>query len=149
MSRLVELFVVIIIILLCFLMLTLILKKYPDIFYRDKPLGLCQAHLDDKPHWVSSLVEPSNEHYVSPLPVSTFASMANAMELIDPNTYILIHPFYMEGYRRTAYFGFTDWFCINELGHVTSTATLGYSDLGNNKRWVEQLRLLLERKENV
>jgi uncharacterized protein (DUF1499 family) len=135
-----EMLVVVIVILLCVLSVNTLLAKYPDFFYRDKPQGLCEAALSDKPNWVSSLVHRSNSHYVSPLPVTPLSDIARCIQRMDPQIYVVIHNRRIEGFRRTHYFGFTDWFCITDNGHITSSATLGYSDLGNNRNWVTDLR---------
>tara|TARA_B110000879_G_C11062754_1_gene467396 strand:+ start:638 stop:1087 length:450 start_codon:yes stop_codon:yes gene_type:complete len=149
MERTVCVFRVVIVILLGVLLMSLFLKVFPNVFYRDKPAGLCEAILPDKPNWVSSLAIPDNAHYVMPLPMSVFEDITRAIVKIDPNTYTVVHPYYIEGYRRTAFFGFTDWFCITDTGQVTSTATLGHSDVGVNRKWVESLRVLLNKPRDL
>lgn len=138
--RLVELFIVVVIALLGVFVMSIFLSKYPEFFYRDSPLGLCEANLSSKPNWVSSLVEPSDSHYVSPLPVNSLDAIQQCIYKIDPKTYVVLHANYIEGYTRTNFFGFTDWFCIKDNGQITSSATLGYSDLRKNRQWVEKLR---------
>lgn len=140
MERLLSFFKFLIIVLLSALFMSLFLKFFPNMFYRDKPSGLCQGVLANKPNWVSSLVAVDDPHYIEPLQMIEFSKLSQAIELINPKTYIVVHPYYIEGYRRTDFFGFTDWFCITDTGQVTSSATLGHSDLGVNRRWVESLR---------
>ncbi len=140
MGRLLSFFKVMVVVLLSVLLMSLFLKFFPNVFYRDKPAGLCEAILSDKPNWVSSLVATDNAHYINPLPMTEFSKLAEIIERIEPTTYLVIHPYFIEGYRRTPFFGFTDWFCITDTGQVTSAATLGHSDLGVNRRWVDSLR---------
>ena len=135
-----ELLIVLIIVLVLLLAFHLFISKRPDFFYRDKPEGLCQAALPDKPNWVSSLVYPSDGHYIRRLPEHSLEKIVRAIHRLDPKTYVVLHPTYIEGYRRSHYFRFTDWFCIKEDGNITSTAAVGYSDLGKNRQWVEALR---------
>ena len=125
--------------------MSLFLSQNKGFFYRDKPEGLCEALLPDKPNWVSSLVSISDPHYIASLPVDKLATVSAAIYQIDPKSYVLMHEHYLEGFHRTKFWGFTDWFCIKSDGNVTASATLGHSDLGYNRRWVENLRKLLER----
>lgn len=134
-------------ILVALFLISFFLRKYSDTFYRGKPAGLCEAKLADKPNWVSSLVEPSNPHFVAPLSVGAFDHIEKAIKRIEPKVYLLVTPDFIEGYRRSQFFGFTDWFCINTLGHITSSATVGYSDFGNNRRWVNRLHVEVEKKQ--
>ncbi len=132
--------IVVIVILVTVLIMSLFLSKHPNFFYRDRPAGLCEAALPDKPNWVSSLVHRSDAHYIAPLPVTAIDNLAHYIYEMDPKTYIVRYPDYLEGYRRTKFWGFTDWFCIKDNDHVTPSATIGHSDLGENRRWVEALR---------
>ncbi len=43
-------------------------------------------------------------------------------------------------YRQSALFNFVDWICIDSEGQLTSSATLGYSDMGKNRELVEEIR---------
>jgi uncharacterized protein (DUF1499 family) len=138
--KLIELFIVIVIVLLGVFIMSIFLSKYPELFYRDSPVGLCEANLPDKPNWVSSLVDRKDSHYISPLSFNEFDDIRQCIYNVDPKSYIIVHPKYIEGYRRTNFFGFTDWFCIKDSGQVTSSATVGYSDLGKNRQWVDKLR---------
>jgi len=138
--RLVELLVVGVIILLGIFIMSLFLKKFPNFFYRDKPEGLCSASLVDKPNWVSSIINIKDQHYVSPLPITPLANITKCIFNMDPKAYVITNIGYIEGFHRTKFFGFTDWFCIKEDGNVTASATIGYSDMGYNRKWVEELR---------
>lgn len=138
--HLVELMIVVVIILTGVLIMSIFLSKDPDLFYRDRPAGLCEAALPDKPNWVSSLVARDDKHYIAPLPFTPLDDLKNAIHQMDPKAYVVIHDNSLEGFHRTKFFGFTDWFCIKDDGNITATATLGYSDMGYNRRWVEQLR---------
>ena len=135
-----ELFYLLIILLVIAFLVQVLLLKKPNLFYRDIPAGLCVADLPNKPNWVSSLVPSSNAHYIAPLPTASLIHTADVIQLIDPKTYTVIVSGTLQGFRRTPFWGFTDWFCIGEDGHVTSSATLGYSDLGKNREWVNHLR---------
>ena len=115
----------------------------PDFFFRDMPQGLCQAKLDNKPNWVSSLVKSDNAHYIKPLPVKAFQSVIPMLKTIDKEVVIKQEDEHLIGYRRSWFFGFTDWFCITKEGAITSSATVGYSDLGNNRRFVLKLQALI------
>lgn len=148
MNRAVNFAMVAVLLLAGALFMSIFLKFFPDTFYRDKPHGLCEANLPDKPNWVSSVVSIEDPHYIAPLPMTNFYQLAEAIDAIDPKTYKIIYPYYIEGYRRTNFFGFTDWFCITDTGQITSTATLGHSDLGVNRRWVESLRSKLQSGSN-
>ncbi len=44
-----------------------VMHLFPQINFRTMPDGLCEARLDDKPNWVSSLVDTSDSHYIKPL----------------------------------------------------------------------------------
>lgn len=54
------------------LALVVILYLFPQINFREMPKGLVEGQLpDDKPNWVSSLVNESDSHYIAPLKVES------------------------------------------------------------------------------
>lgn len=114
------------------------------LFFRPAPQGLCQAALSDTPNWVSSLVAPDNAHYVKPLGLVDIAQLSACLKKGGLKSKLFQKGTHYHGYRRTKMLGFTDWFCISEKGEVTSSATLGYSDMGVNRAWVEQMRACLK-----
>ena len=77
-----SLVVSLVVVLLSVLLMSLFLKFFPNVFYRDKPAGLCGAILSDKPNWVSSLVATDNAHYINPLPMTEFSKLAEIIERI-------------------------------------------------------------------
>ena len=115
---------------------------FPQINYRDMPKALCEAKFDnDKPNWVSSLVETDNPHYIKPFHsvdlkklsqcISDHFSMVTIREVSENR---------LLAYRTSFVFNFVDWFCIEANGQVTSSATMGYYDLGKNRELVEDIR---------
>lgn len=131
-----KLTVIALIILLTYLLMMLFI---PKMNFRPMPEGLCTAELKDKPNWVSSLVDKGDQHYVASLGNVDLTKMAQCLKqskltITEESDQQLI------GYRRSRYFHFTDWFCITNDGNITSSATMGHSDLGNNKAWVSKLR---------
>lgn len=127
------------------LLLILVPLVGPYWMYRPMPRGLCQGQLPDKPNWVSSLVAKDNPHYVKPLPAfdeKTLIACIRSQGLRKP--FVWKKGTHWLGYRRTTFFGFTDWFCISEKGEVSSSATIGHSDLGVNRAWVEAIRDCLD-----
>lgn len=139
-KRALELSATVVTVLAALLLMQFVLALKPNLFYRDKPFGLCEANLGRAPNWVSSLVHQSSSHHVASFAELPFTKITSCIEFIDPKTYVVELTNHLEGFRRTALFGFTDWFCIERNGNLTSAATLGYTDLGRNRKWVERIR---------
>lgn len=117
---------------------------YPDLLLRSEPNGLCEGQLSARPNWVSSKVPKSDPHYIAPLPKVDKKVLIECIKHLPPKKIsIEMEGDHIHGVRRTAFWGFADWFCIEPTGDITSSATLGHSDLGVNRHWVEALRACL------
>ena len=131
-----KLILMMLVLLVCYFLLMWIT---PRMNYRPMPEGLCTAKLQEKPNWVSSLVDKDDKHYVQNLGSIDLSRLSQCLKeskviVTEQSEKKLI------GYRRSRYFHFTDWFCITSDGNITSSATMGHSDLGNNRAWVSRLR---------
>jgi uncharacterized protein (DUF1499 family) len=119
---------------------------YPEIFFRAEPEGLCHGKLPNKPNWVSSFVAENNPHYIASLGKIESSKLTECIQSHSGKRFsIKKEGSHWHGYRRTAFFGFTDWFCISSEGEVTSSATMGHSDMGVNRAWVEGIRNCLKK----
>jgi len=115
---------------------------FPQINFRKKPEGLCRAQLDGKkPNWVSSLVSREDPHYIEPYSPVNLAQLAACLQQQFQNiTVVQVDSEKLIGYRQTKLLNFVDWFCIQSNGEISSTATMGYSDLGKNRELIEHIR---------
>ena len=118
--------------------LTLNTLVFPKLNYRPMPAGLCDStYASNKAGWVSSLLPPSDKHYIAPLKqnsLSQIAAQIKTAQVVDLNTHFLT------AYRQHSIFAVTDWMCVRSDGAVTSTSTMGYYDFGRNRQWVESVR---------
>ncbi|HAT1797828.1 TPA: DUF1499 domain-containing protein [Legionella pneumophila] len=132
------------IVLALILTLVLILYLFPQINFREMPKGLVEGQLpDDKPNWVSSLVDESDSHYIAPLKVESMSELAACIDSKIPELKIQKQDAsLLVGYRQSRFFHFVDWLCIHADGNVISSATMGYSDFGKNRELVEKIRSL-------
>jgi uncharacterized protein (DUF1499 family) len=115
----------------------------PKINYRSMPAHLCEALLpEQKPNWVSSLVDSNNPHYVAPFKIKSLSTLADCLHSQFPKATITFvqENSHLLAYRQSRVFHFTDWICIKADGHVSSSATMGHSDFGKNREWVEAIR---------
>ncbi|HHL3493823.1 TPA: DUF1499 domain-containing protein [Legionella pneumophila] len=130
------------IVLTLILTLVVILYLFPQINFREMPKGLVEGQLpDDKPNWVSSLVDESDSHYIAPLKVESMSELAACIDSKIPELKIQKQDAsLLVGYRQSRFFHFVDWFCIHADGNVISSATIGYSDFGKNRELVEKIR---------
>ncbi|AMP90676.1 DUF1499 domain-containing protein [Legionella pneumophila] len=130
------------IVLALILTLIVILYLFPQINFREMPKGLVEGQLpDDKPNWVSSLVNESDSHYIVPLKVESMSELAACIESKVPELKIQKQDAsLLIGYRQSRIFHFVDWLCIHADGNVISSATMGYSDFGKNRELVEKIR---------
>ncbi len=121
-----------------------VMHFFPQINFRPMPGGLCEAKLDaKKPNWVSSLVDSSDPHYIKPLEPGAPKQRAQCLfETFKNLTVTHVDDSHLIAYRQTTVFNFVDWLCIKANGDVTSSATLGHSDLGKNRELVETIRAL-------
>lgn len=134
------------ILLLVFGLFLLVFHLFPRINFRPAPLGLCQGQLPlGKPNWVSSLVPKTDSHYIAALPEMPLVELGPLLQKSIPNlTLVEVSARGIVGYRRSWWFNFVDWFCISPEGQVSSSATMGYSDLGKNRELVEAMRTLIK-----
>lgn len=110
----------------------------PTFNYRAMPQGLCEGALpSNQSNWVSSLIAPSNPHYVAPLARPELASIAARMSQAHVAE---LNPEHLIAYRQSPVLSLTHWICIKKDGHVVSSATLGHYDFGKNRQWVESIR---------
>ncbi|HAU1152904.1 TPA: DUF1499 domain-containing protein [Legionella pneumophila] len=130
------------IVLALILTLIVILYLFPQINFREMPKGLVEGQLpDDKPNWVSSLVNESDSHYIAPLKVESMSELAACIESKISELKIQKQDAsFLVGYRQSRFFHFVDWLCIHADGNVISSATMGYSDFGKNRELVEKIR---------
>ncbi|BCZ96368.1 DUF1499 domain-containing protein [Legionella pneumophila serogroup 1] len=132
------------IVLALILAFVVILYLFPQINFREMPKGLVEGQLpDDKPNWVSSLVNESDSHYIAPLKVDSMPQLVACIERKIPELKIQKQEAsFLVGYRQSPFFHFVDWLCIHADGNVISSATMGYSDFGKNRELVEKIRSL-------
>ncbi|HAT1883741.1 TPA: DUF1499 domain-containing protein [Legionella pneumophila] len=132
------------IVLALILAFVVILYLFPQINFREMPKGLVEGQLpDDKPNWVSSLVDESDSHYIAPLKVESMSELAACIDSKIPELKIQKQDAsLLVGYRQSRFFHFVDWLCIHADGNVISSATMGYSDFGKNRELVEKIRSL-------
>lgn len=110
------------------------------------PKELCAGNLKAKlPNWVSSLVEETDTHYIKPLKFDELSQVAELIKKKMPHVKIVQQDINrILAYRQSTIFHFTDWICIEANGNVTSSATMGYGDFGQNRKFVETIRYLLQ-----
>ena len=127
-------------------LITLACYLWPQINFRDMPTGLCKGELNvTKPNWVSSTVDTKDDHYIRPLKIDSLLMVAKIVKRSQPQvTIVKENQNRILAYRQSTIFHFTDWICIEANGSVTASATLGYSDLNQNRKWVESIRLNLQ-----
>ncbi|HAT1902786.1 TPA: DUF1499 domain-containing protein [Legionella pneumophila] len=132
------------IVLALILAFVVILYLFPQINFREMPEGLVEGQLpDDKPNWVSSMVNESDSHYIAPLKVESMPQLVACIERKIPELKIQKQEAsLLVGYRQSRFFHFVDWLCIHADGNVISSATMGYSDFGKNRELVEKIRSL-------
>lgn len=114
----------------------------PGINYRSMPVGLCEAKLvEARPNWVSSLVDPSSQHYIEPLEANALPLLATRLKKQGGKIHIAhLDENYLLAFRQSPFFNFTDWICIRTDGNLTSSATMGHYDFGKNREWVTNIR---------
>lgn len=122
--------------------IVVIMYLFPQINFREMPTGLIEGKLpDDKPNWVSSLVNESNAHYIAPLKIETIPKLVACIESKVPELKLQKQEAsLLIGYRQSRLFHFVDWLCIHANGDVISSATMGHSDFGKNRELVEKIR---------
>ncbi len=115
---------------------------FPKINFRSMPPGLCKGELpENMPNWVSSLVPETDEHYIKPFYNTPLPALAEYIVKCGPKIHITqLDSASLIAYRQSPMFNFTDWICIRADGHVSSSATMGYSDLGKNRELVNKIR---------
>ncbi|WP_226905657.1 DUF1499 domain-containing protein [Legionella antarctica] len=125
-------------------MVVTIMYLFPQINYRGMPEGLIDGHLPEgKPNWVSSKVEMTDTHYIAPLKAQSLAQLSSCIESKIPEVIIKTSDAsQIIAYRPSKVFHFVDWLCIQNDGAVSSSATIGYSDLGKNRELIEKIRTL-------
>lgn len=130
------------IVLAIILAIVVIMYLFPQINFRKMPKGLIEGKLpDDKPNWVSSLVNESNAHYIAPLKIETIPKLVACIESKVPELKLQKQEAsFLIGYRQSRLFHFVDWLCIHANGDVISSATMGHSDFGKNRELVEKIR---------
>lgn len=122
--------------------IVVIMYLFPQINFREMPKGLIEGKLpDDRPNWVSSLVNESNAHYIAPLKIETIPKLVACIESKVPELKLQKQEAsLLIGYRQSRLFHFVDWLCIHANGDVISSATMGHSDFGKNRELVEKIR---------
>ena len=132
--------------LVIFVLVTVVFYAFPKLNYRDMPKGLCQAELDEqKPNWVSSLVDEQNAHYIKPLQIQSLSQLADDLKTQVPDLNIVQQKDgQLLAYRQSTIYHFTDWVCIEANGNVSASATMGRSDFGKNRQLVESIRQSLK-----
>ena len=103
-----------------------------------------------KPNTVSSTVEPSDKHYIEPLPFTGTASTAwkrlRAIVASSKGASIVTHgETYLYAEFSSGLLGFVDdvEFAIDEktgVIHARSSSRLGIDDLGANRKRIERIR---------
>lgn len=125
------------------------------------PAGLSNSQLapcPEKPNCVSSESSPSDSHAVAALPITAamgeepLLKIKEVIELLGGNVHYSDKQ-YMASTFTSDLFGFVDdvEFRIDQgsgLLHVRSSSRVGYSDMGENRKRVEQIRLLLTNRQN-
>lgn len=119
-----------------------IMHLFPQINFREMPDGLIEGKLPkNKPNWVSSRVPVNDSHYVPPLKFKSLEQLSACISTKLPQVVIQSKDeSKLIAYRQSRLFNFVDWLCIHADGMVSSSATMGHSDLGKNKELVEQIR---------
>ena len=122
----------------------------PDVGLEDGRLRACPS----SPNCVCSDVEPGSAAHVEPFPVpegvEPAAAFAGLVRLVDERASIASRePDYVHAVFKTRLMRFRDDFEArlapeDRLIHVRSASRLGYSDLGANRRRVEELRAAYE-----
>jgi uncharacterized protein (DUF1499 family) len=129
-------------------------RRPADLGVRDGRLALCPT----SPNCVSSQAAPDDaEHHVAPLafpasaqgdPARTWAQLEAAVRSLERTVVVTLRPDYLHAECSSALLGFVDDLeCLLDRGarvvHVRSASRVGYSDLGVNRRRVEELRARL------
>ena len=127
---------------LIILIIIVLMIIFPKINFRPMPPGLCEGKLPEKmPNWVSSLVPDTDAHYIKPLSITSLPIIAKYIEKCGTKIHITnMDNSNLFAYRQSPVFNFTDWICIRADGHVSASATMGYSDLGKNREWVTMIQ---------
>lgn len=133
---------------LCFLFAAFTMASYlfPQINFRQKPSGLCEAKLKDHlDNWVSSKVPAQDRHYIQPLTIQSLELIAKDIKKNQPNVIIVeANDKRILAYRQSRIYHFTDWVCLESTGDITSSATMGRKDFGMNRALVESIRSLIQ-----
>ncbi len=117
------------------------------------PLGLPLAACPPTPNCVSSLADPSDaEHYIPPLPAPGPAAQslerAAALLAARPRTTVLtVDGAWLHATERSRLWGYVDdielWADVDSgLLHLRSAARVGRTDMGVNRRRMEELSAL-------
>lgn len=113
---------------------------------RDGRLAPCRR----TPNCVSSQADPGDrQHYIAPLAFAgTIGELRRAIERLPRVTVLREAPDYLYAEFRTRLLRYVDdveFLKAGDLLHVRSASRLGRSDLGLNRRRVEEIRTLLTR----
>jgi uncharacterized protein (DUF1499 family) len=101
-----------------------------------------------KPNWVSSQVDPSDPHYIAPLPfkgdsAAAVKKLKTTLEGLPRVKVIETRPDYLYAEFSTPLMGYTDdveFVSDGKVIHVRSSSRLGIRDLGVNRKRVEAIR---------
>lgn len=119
---------------------------------RPAHLGAKQGKLappSKKPNSVSSQAQPNHPAYIAPLQLKSAAdwqALAGKIANLTGASIITSTPDYMHVEFKSGLMGFVDdveLLLDGKLVQVRSASRLGYSDLGVNRKRVEQLRQLV------
>ncbi|MEN9868942.1 MAG: hypothetical protein RL748_4532 [Pseudomonadota bacterium] len=119
---------------------------------RPAHLGAKQGKLappSKKPNSVSSQAEANHPAYIAPLQLKNVAdwqALADKIAKLSGARIITRQPDYLHVEFKSALLGFVDdveLLLDGKQVHVRSASRLGYSDLGVNRKRVEQLRQLV------
>ena len=127
----------------------------PEMFSGTRPdnLGVKDgrfAACKTTPNCVSSQADPGDrQHYIAPLAFAgTIGELRRAVESMTRATVIREEGNYLYAEYKSALMGYVDdveFLKAGDLLHVRSASRLGRSDLGLNRRRVEEIRTLLTR----
>ena len=104
-----------------------------------------------KPNWVSSQVEASDSHYVTPIalsgePTEVINKVAAVVKALPRAVIVKQDGGYLYAEFSTALMGFTDdveFFADGQQLHVRSSSRLGIRDFDVNRKRIEALRAKL------
>lgn len=129
-------------------------RRPADLGVRDGRLALCPT----SPNCVSSQAASDDaEHHVAPLdfpasaqgdPARAWGQLEAAVRSLERTVVVTLRADYLHAECSSALMGFVDDLeCLLDRGarvvHVRSASRVGYSDLGVNRRRVEELRARL------